>query len=68
MKNCTLLIILKKKFPKNRQKKDKVIGIKRDLHNVLPRHSLITIHKPSTRPAPDYGVTIFDQIKNVFFL
>ena len=39
---------------KQTKKEDKVIGIKRNFHNVLPRHSLIKIYEPSTRPPPDY--------------
>ena len=46
---------IKEKISKKQTKKeDKVIGIKRNFHNVLPRHSLIKIYKPSTRPPPDY--------------
>ena len=46
---------IKEKISKKQTKKeDKVIGIKRNFHNVLPIHSLITIYKPSTGPPPDY--------------
>ena len=46
---------IKEKISKKQTKKeDKVIGIKRNFHNVLPRYSLITIYKPSTGPPPDY--------------
>ena len=58
----------KEKISKKQTKKeDKVMDIKRELCNVLPRHSVITIYKPSTQPPIDYDATIFGQLKNVFF-
>ena len=56
-----------KNSKKQTKKEDKVIDIKRELYDVLPRHSVIVIYKPSTGPPPDYGAIIFDQLKNVFF-
>ena len=48
-------------------KANKGIGIRRTFYYVLPRNSLITIHKYFTRPHLDYGVIIFDQPENESF-
>ena len=61
MKNWIFLIILKKTIQKQS------IGILRKLYNVLPRYSLITIHKSFIRPQIDYGAIIFDQPENESF-
>ena len=45
----------------------KVIGAIRKLHYILPRHSLLTIHKSFIRPYLDYGGIIYDQPNNQAF-
>ena len=48
-------------------KVNKGIDILRKLYNVLPRNSLITIHKSFIRRHLDYGAIIFDQPENENF-
>ena len=48
-------------------KANKVIGILKKLHNVLPRNSLITIYKSFIRLDLDYGAIIFNRPKNESF-
>ena len=49
------------------KKNSKTIGLLRKLQNLLPRKSLITVHKSFIRPHIDYGDIIYDQANNASF-
>ena len=46
------------------KKASKSIGVLRNLQNILPRTSLLTIYKSFIRPLLDYGDVIYDQPQN----
>ena len=46
------------------KKVSKAIGLLRKLQNLLPRKSLITVHKSFIRPHMDNGDIIYDQAYN----
>ena len=46
---------------------NKVIGLLRTLHDILPRPCLLTICKSFIRPHLDYGNVIYAQIYNTLF-
>ena len=48
-------------------KVNKTIGISRKFQLIVPRHSLITIHKTIIRPYLDYGDVIYDRAFNESF-
>ena len=48
-------------------KANKGIGLIRKLANILPRQSLLTIHKSVIRPHLDYGDIVYDQPNNENF-
>ena len=48
-------------------KVNKVIGLLRTLHHILPRPRLLTICKSFIRPHLDYGNIIYAQIYNTMF-
>ena len=39
----------------------------RKLSNLLPRQTLVTIHKAFVRPHLDYGDVVYDQVFNNYF-
>ena len=45
----------------------KTIGLSHKLQNLLPKKSLIIVHKSSIRPHLDHGDTIYDQVYIAFF-
>ena len=49
------------------KKVSKTIGLLCKLQNLLPRKSLITVHKSFIRPHIDYGDIIYDQAYNASF-
>ena len=55
MRNSILIMILKKKWPKQ------WIGVIKKLSKMLPQHSFLTIYKSFARPHLDYGDILYDQ-------